>query len=342
MDQRLYDKVNEFKQLHPDKQVIVAIQTGSNLFKLNTPNSDLDITGVYLPSKSEFLTGKFSKEIPLNTNKSKTANTKDDIDCKFISLFRFFDLLAMGEFNALEWLYSPSYSHIEKSELWDEITQFRDNMVIFNVSSFLGFIKTEYKKAGFSGNVVNEMTMFNNYLKTKDENSLLRTHLKEIESFDYIKFTSSIVNNANKNKQLRSIVVGHRNFQETVKVGYIIKELDLILENKVSSHRKDLTGKDAKGLYHSQRLLFEAKYLLNEHKLKIPFSDEEHSWLMKIRRNEVEFEELQKKIEAQIDEIKLLEKNVLNIYHNLHFIEKMKFKMMGRFKLKAVIEKYRS
>lgn len=341
MEQKILDKINEFKTLHPDKQVIIAIQTGSHLFKLNTPNSDLDITGIYLPSEKEFLTGKFSKEISLNTNKSNTANTKDDIDCKFISLFRFLELLAMGEFNALEWLYSPEYSHIEKSELWDEIQLYRDNLVIFNISSFLGFIKTEYKKAGFSGNIVHEINLFYEYLKTKDESLTLGQVFDEIKNFSYIKFTSSIVNNSNKHKQLKSIIIGHRVFQETVKIFYVKKELASILENKVTSHRKDLTGKDAKGLYHSQRLLFEAKYLLNQHKLQIPFSNEEHSFLMKIRKNEISLDELQYKIEQQIDEIKQLETTIPNLYQNSYFIEKFRFNLMGRFKLKFLISKYK-
>ena len=37
------------KDNHPDKTLIYLYQSGSHFFDLNTPDSDLDFKGIYLP-----------------------------------------------------------------------------------------------------------------------------------------------------------------------------------------------------------------------------------------------------------------------------------------------------
>jgi hypothetical protein len=330
------DKIQEFTKQHPNKKLLLVIQTGSHLFKLNTEKSDIDMVGIYLPEKAEFIKKSFSKEFVLNTNKTKTKNDSNDVDCKFISAFRFIDLLKTGEFNALEWLYSPDYSHIYKDPLWDlYFGNIKDNLVIFNVSSFLGFIKREYKKAGFKGNIVEEMNQVYDMLKKEDPNQTLIQIEPKLKEFSFIKFKETKIDNSGKTKTIPTVILGERMFQTSFKISYVIKELESILNSQISSHRKDETGLDLKGLYHSQRLLVEAKSLLSDRKLQIPFSTEDHEYLMNIRKGLIPIDELRDKIESDIELVKSLEKNVINTNYNLHNLDKLYFTLFGRLNIQA-------
>ena len=65
------------------------------------------------------------------------------------------------------------------------------------------------------------------------------------------------------------------------------------MEN-VSSRKKEMaeTGKEWKGLYHAQRLVYEAKSLANNGNLGIPFSKEKIDYLMRIKTGNIEKDEL--------------------------------------------------
>ena len=322
MNSKITQKINEFKQLHPDKDIVAVFQTGSHLFKLNSEKSDLDITGIYLPSKKEVLSKTYSKEINLGTNQKNIANTKDDVDCKFISLKRYIELLMTGEFNSLELLYAPDYAIIQSSDQWKEIQYLRDNFVVFNISSFLGFIKQEYKKAGFTGNIVEEIKTVLNLIESLSENDELVKHHDQLMKLDFIKVKNTKIDNSGQKKLIASYFIANRLFQNTIKIRYLKNELKKIINTTNVSMRKDEKGIDLKGMYHSQRLLFEAESLILSKTITIPFPDDQYKTLKDIRGGVYCLNDLKESIESQIKKIQSLEKNIINTHYNLPFMEK--------------------
>jgi hypothetical protein len=120
-------------------------------------------------------------------------------------------------------------------------------------------------------------------------------------------------------------------------IGYTIKEINKILENNKPSHRKNSEGIDTKELYHIQRLLYEAKDLLTNRAITIPFSEDQHLYLSQIRKGVINLEDQKILIENQISEIKKLELNFTNFNSNLYNIEKLEQYIFGHYNILSKI-----
>ena len=74
-------------------QLIVKTVFGSHLYGTDTPESDKDFKGIFMPSKKEIFLGKIPKSISESTKKgSESKNTAEDIDTEIYSLQYFIEL----------------------------------------------------------------------------------------------------------------------------------------------------------------------------------------------------------------------------------------------------------
>ncbi|MFP4098370.1 MAG: DNA polymerase beta superfamily protein [Alphaproteobacteria bacterium] len=78
--------------------MIVQIKFGSHLYGTSTPQSDLDVKGVYLPSAWDILLQQVKPMISESRLKQHgEKNTADDIDHEAYSLQRYLEFLAQGQ-----------------------------------------------------------------------------------------------------------------------------------------------------------------------------------------------------------------------------------------------------
>ena len=92
-----------------DYNVIFLTKFGSHLYGTDTPESDTDYKGVYMPTREEILLNRVPKQISFDSNKSNEKNNKDDIDCQLYSIHYFFDLLVKGETVAIDMIHSTKH-----------------------------------------------------------------------------------------------------------------------------------------------------------------------------------------------------------------------------------------
>src|ERR1700683_2655735 len=88
--------------------LIVMMRFGSHLYGTATPESDLDLKGVYLPEARDILLQRVKATV--TSNRVKAAGEKNeagDVDSEFYSLQRYLDLLAEGQTVALDMLFAP-------------------------------------------------------------------------------------------------------------------------------------------------------------------------------------------------------------------------------------------
>ena len=136
------------------QKIIVRVVTGSKLYGTDTPESDLDIIGVFLPERRDLLglencPATVTENIKVSTSR---RNTKDDIDCKYYSLRTFFEKLATGEPGLLELLFAPKANVIYSTPEWDEIVRNRDIFLSRRaVAPFTGFCVGQARKATIKG-----------------------------------------------------------------------------------------------------------------------------------------------------------------------------------------------
>lgn len=95
---------------------------GSNLYGTETPESDKDYLGVYMPTKQLVYGMQTMAEIEDNSNKTNTKNSKDDIDMTYYALDFFFKLAYKNGPNCVELFFIPEDKIIHTTPLWESVS----------------------------------------------------------------------------------------------------------------------------------------------------------------------------------------------------------------------------
>lgn len=131
---------------------IVEMTFGSHLYGTNSPSSDKDYKGVYLPSLNEMLLGSFPKSINENSKlDSSKKNTSTDTDREFYSLHYFLELARKGETVALDMLHAPPSAWLTSTPKWEYLVEHRSMFYTKNLSSLVGYARKQAAKYGVKG-----------------------------------------------------------------------------------------------------------------------------------------------------------------------------------------------
>lgn len=94
------DFLNYINTLQNDgKRILFLVESGSALYGFKDENSDVDIRGVFIESLENILSVK--------RHKNKYDSSIGDIDYTMHELKKFGGLLYKGNFNIIEWIFSP-------------------------------------------------------------------------------------------------------------------------------------------------------------------------------------------------------------------------------------------
>lgn len=334
----------EFKKNHPDREVIFLMVAGSHFFDLNGPKSDFDYRGIYMPSTKEFYEGEGKRR--MSEYKTKEGNVKNvkndagDVDFTMFSITKFLDLLASGDFNMMEILHAPEDKILIDSELMKELRDIRKSLMINDISAFLGFIKNEYKRYGVN---IQHFTVQENFMKFLEQfhpHTVMKDVWKDIQEYakndEYISFTES---QTGKKVYVPSIKVAQRLYQNTVRTGYIVDALRHRLS--MYGHRQRnmaAAGVEYKGLYHAQRLIYEANDLFDLGEMEIPFNEKRHTYLKAIKEGTVPQEELFSNLDNDIEDLYMREKQIVtNRTQIRHIVDKLIFRIEGEQRIKYIL-----
>jgi len=131
---------------------VVHMVFGSYLYGTDSPESDRDYKGIFLPHKKEIYLGKIPKSITTNTKRSNhTKNTSIDIDNEVYSLHYFIELACEGQTVAIDMLYAPNDMIIYSSDIWEEIVKERSRFNTKNLKAFIGYARRQASKYGVKG-----------------------------------------------------------------------------------------------------------------------------------------------------------------------------------------------
>lgn len=136
-------------------QLLFLTKFGSHLYGTDTPESDADYMGIFLPSKHSIVTCTAPKQLSFKTHKGDGRNGKEDIDLSLWSLqYWLLNLVRKGETNALDLLFSPSHEEcvLHKSFVMDQI--FDSPLLLFqprDANAYVGYAIGQAKKYGIKG-----------------------------------------------------------------------------------------------------------------------------------------------------------------------------------------------
>ncbi|RKZ61859.1 MAG: hypothetical protein DRR08_07675 [Candidatus Parabeggiatoa sp. nov. 2] len=246
-----------------DDNKILEIRVGSHLYGTNTPTSDFDYSGVFLPTKALVFGFHRVEEVNLSiTDKDEAGkNTQNAVDRKLYEFRKFVKLAMENNPNIIEQLFvnEPNIVYINDAgrALLEEKYKFPHKGL---VKKFKGYAFSQKHKMIIRTDKFHELENAFGYLKAYAEQKELLIELKD-KFLPFIKFNKDYC------------VIGDLNLQK----GIYVKKAVSMIEERLSKvgHRKNLITKygfDTKFASHLVRLLLEGKELVSTGEIAFPLS----------------------------------------------------------------------
>lgn len=300
----------------PELNRIIEIKFGSHLYGCDTPNSDLDLKGIYLPTAKEIVLGNHKRTINKSRPKAEfERNNKDDVDIEMFSLDQFLKLLLEGQTMALDMLFSPSgmwtYKNDTTIHLFQDLKLNREKLLNRKLNAFVGYARQQASKYGQKGFRVHA------YRATLD---MLKSHPNELERISVLgldRIASWIMETKNANIKLVELGIEGRMLMHIDVCGKYIpltttfkhtkhwlqKYFDEYGQRALMAERNE--GVDWKALSHAVRVNCEASELLRTSQITFPRPERE--LLLQIKTGQVPYKRVAEIIENGLEELQAAE-----------------------------------
>jgi len=131
-----YSRVRDIENYYNGYKVIWEVVVGSQAYGTNTPESDVDIKGVYVVDQKDFITGNYKQQVEL------------DADTVYYEYTRFLQLLKSANPTVLEMLFTPDFTIIINNSWMKPLHDVRNKFITQKCQhSFGGYGFAQVKKA---------------------------------------------------------------------------------------------------------------------------------------------------------------------------------------------------
>ena len=277
MNEKINAGLEKILEENPGVKIIYLAYSGSTLYGTNTENSDLDIKGLFIPTKDSLLLGNAPTVLEFNSNK-KAKNSNEDIDIELFSVSEFLRLLSKGETNSIDLLFSMfSPSVVLETELSLIFKEQYKNLLTKNIKSFIGFAMQQASLSSEKGNRLKEVEILFNELNKEVQNfEYKELKQKRLSNFRHIihintldrDYISLYINESNEEE----LYVLGRKFILKTPIFLVMNSLESILKSYgARSHNTKINeGKDFKAISHALRAIEEGIELFETGFIKLP------------------------------------------------------------------------
>lgn len=298
-------------------KIIVKMKFGSHLYGLNTPQSDTDIKGIYIPEYRDIILGKVPKtSVNSTTGKDDSKNGIEDIDIEMFTLQGFIKMCAQGQTCAVDMLFAPDAAILQSSPQWEYIRENREKLLIGKASSFVGYCRQQANKYGIKGSRMGELNNIITFLKKQEKtfdfpNPKLKHAwdeiTREIKTYQHV-HQIMLPLKAGQQEEIPAIDILGKKFDQHCAFPYVLKILKKIYDNYGQRAReaKKNNGIDWKALSHAVRVCFEAQELLESGKVTFPFTGAKRQFLMDVKLGNVDYEKVAQTIESNMEYVETL------------------------------------
>lgn len=281
----------KLEEEYPGYKLIYLTEYGSKLFGLNHANSDTDYVGIFIPSEKDMLLKEDADFIDFSTNKEVgVKNSKEDLDIKLHSIFKFMKELMSTNTEAVEVLFSMFRKEtcLYKTKESEMIEKEYKTLITSNIERFAGLALSEVNKYNTKGerliiiqNVYSKITKLK-YQRIED----IKEELSKLEGVSFI-----------EKEEGEYVEILNRLFVvRTKKEEFESKILNLINMFGARSRRIAEEGSPFKAVSQALRIIIEAEQYLKTGFIKFPLEEEKEK-IMGIKLG------TEKNIDAVIEEV---------------------------------------
>lgn len=254
---------------------IVYMKFGSHLYGTDTPVSDIDYKGVYMPTKRELLLCRFKPSINSSTGNDSEKNKAGDIDDEIFSLHQFIKLACEGQTVAMDMIHAPDHMLRVSSDVWSKIVANKDKLYTKNLNAFVGYCRKQAAKYGIKGSRLSDARSVHSFLSKLIGTTKMRDVWDELPTGEHIHFLPP---NDKDTNNCRIYQVCGKKFLETVKVEKVIESLDVFINE--FGHRAKLAeqnqGIDWKAVSHAMRAAYQLEQIYTEGNIVFPLRNAQY------------------------------------------------------------------
>lgn len=279
-------------------RLLYLTKFGSHLYGTDTPDSDTDYKGIFLPSKKSCFLGKMPKSITRSTGDPGGKNSKDDVDIQLWSLQYFLELVSKGETNALDLLYSHTNStciefmqcHSSGVDILDVLVNHHELFDIKDCKAYTGYAIGQAKKYGIKGSRLGVVKRIYNWIVSiKDPGWFEERTLNDLMSNILTNFHHDSYCFEKEINGARALVLCGKchlaNISATEFINRIKKDYEQYGERARQAENNE--GIDWKALSHAVRALHQMIELIDTGKIQYPLKTADT--IKKIKAGELDF-----------------------------------------------------
>ena len=301
-------------QVHPHTLLYLA-KSGSQLFGTQTPSSDLDLKGLFLPTRSSLYLQTAPAQLGFDSKGSgaERKNTAQDVDATVWSVQMWLRLLEKGDLNAISLLFS--YTHpgaVLEAELgFLEWLKNLDHTRLLSrkLSGMVGYVASQAVKYTDKGKHFQVVRLAHELLGGAPETAKVQDALEvllaraERDLFpgwqDYLFVEKAPSSLARADGEFWHLAVLDKRYDLTASARWAAQSLKPLLERYGNRAREaSERGVDFKAFSHSLRVLEEVRLLHTFGRLEYPHQPEFARFLTEVKTGVHPFEFLVEKLES--------------------------------------------
>lgn len=272
-------------------KIIFETVFGSQVYGTDTPESDVDYKGIYIPKLEDLVLNKQKDSIVTSTGDQFSKNSSDDVDIEYKSLRAFLNDAMSGQTYALDMLFIPKEHWVQSSEVWEFIIKNRDKLISNNVKPYIGYCRKQAGKYGLKGSRLGELH------RVIEELSFMKPKLTlndypELDESKYVYYEDLQVKKGADESDRFINVLGKR-FQKTIHIEKISESLNK-MDAKYGSRARlamENKGVDWKAISHAYRCCYQLIELAETLNIQFPLKEAEK--LKKIKLGNYEYKDIQ-------------------------------------------------
>ena len=266
---------------------------GSRLYGTGNENSDFDVSGVFVPSRTRLLLHKVPDTI--------IKHGEDGIDIHLHSIYHFMLMLQEADPKAIEMLYTNTQEHLLYTSMgWNILLFERDCFLSNKVFDFMRFVRSQADKYGLKGErytALNKAILTLN-LMSESSNTKLGKFFDLLLNKNKFIYEADVAPNG-----VRQINVCGKLLQETVSLEYALNVMYGLLRQYGDRAIKaaNLQGADYKALSHAIRVGEELVDLVEKGKLVFP--SEKAQYLKDVKDGRIDHDSILNKLEELVNKV---------------------------------------
>lgn len=287
-----------------ENDYIVSMVFGSHLYGLDTPESDTDVKGIFLPTVKELLLDNYKHSVSLSSGPDHVKNSKYDTDIDFMSLHRFIKLATAGEIVPLDMLHAEDVSRgRHHGYIWDSLRTCRDKFYSKNLKAFNGYIKRQLNRYGVKDSISYNVNEVLTILEMQDRRARLEDVVHMLPTTDHT-YIDDV-----ENDQTYYVINGKK-YRLNMDVARLVTVLKKATKNFKATQAMlaTNTGIDWKACSHALRVGFQAYHLYKDGEFTYPLDS--NKFLMDVKLGNLNYKNLvEPAMEDLIAEVTYLARN---------------------------------